>query len=304
MVQKNSKLIIIAGPTCSGKSGLALDLAKRINGAIISVDSMQIYKEMNIGTAKTLPSEFAGIPYYLTDIVSPSESFSVAEYKLLADKAIDEIISLKKYPIAVGGTGLYINSLIYPMSFGKSEKNEELRNKLNLELSEYGAEFIHNKLRALDPVSAERLHKNDTRRVIRAIEIAQDGKNTMTENKDEMSPIRDYIMIGLDIPREILYMKINERVEIMFNNGLLGEVEALRNKYSFDYQAMQAIGYKEFINYFEGKSDINSVKELIKKNTRNYAKRQMTWLRKYDKIKWFNPLKDYDNAIEYIMRNI
>jgi tRNA dimethylallyltransferase len=258
---------------------------------------------MDIGTAKIGKDEFRGVKHYMLDIIEPDREFSVAEYKEQAEEAIDEIIKSGKIPVITGGTGLYIDSLIYPFSYGGAEKNEELRAELNLELAEHGAEYIHNKLKEIDPETAGRLHPNNTRRVIRAIEIASSGI-TMSEKKDIRKPIRDYIMAGLNLERAELYERINQRVDKMFEKGLLDEVTRLKEKYSFDLQSMQAIGYKEFKPYFNSEIDLIEIKELIKKNTRNYAKRQLTWFKHYDNIKWFNPVTEYEKGIEYITGNL
>lgn len=301
MVQKN-KIIIIIGPTGTGKSNFAVDLAKRIDGAVISADSMQIYREMDVGTAKIMPDDYQGIDHYMLDIIDPNQEFSVAEYRILAEEAIDDACSKGRQPIITGGTGLYIDSLLYPMSYGKSERNDMLRAELNRELDLMGAEYIHGKLRQINPEAADRLHPNNTRRVIRAIEIALSNK-TQADIKDSREPIRDYLMIGLNIDRKHLYERINQRVERMFTKGLMEEVAALKEKYSMDLQSMQAIGYKEFKEYFEGNINLDGVKELIKQNTRNYSKRQMTWFKRYD-TKWFNPLIEYEEAMSYIKENL
>jgi tRNA dimethylallyltransferase len=301
MVQeKGMKLIIITGPTSSGKSALAIELALIINGAVISADSMQIYKGMDIGTAKVNANEMRGVKHYLIDIVNPDEEFTVSDYRKFAGKAEREIINSGKIPIICGGTGLYLDSLIYNMSYGNADKNTALRESLSREFSEKGAEYVHNKLQELDPESALILHPNNKRRVIRAIEIAMSG-TPKSEYKD-LTDTRDYLMIGLNLHREQLYERINLRVEKMFREGLIDEVGALKDKYSWDLQSMQAIGYKEFRGYFDDGASLEDIKELIKKNTRNYAKRQLTWLKKYD-INWFNPL-NADEAIEFVKGNI
>jgi tRNA dimethylallyltransferase len=305
MVQKNNinKLIIICGPTCTGKSDLAAKAAYKLGGAVISADSMQIYRRMDIGTAKIRPEDYPGIAHYMLDIVEPQENFSVAEYKLQAEEIIDKLQVEGKSAIVAGGTGLYINSLIYPLSFGDKDGDSKLRDKLNAELSLKGALFLHDKLRGIDPESADRIHPNNTRRVIRALEIAESGSN-MSARKDNLEPIRDFMMVGLQMPREKLYGLINTRVDGMFNQGLIEEVERLKMECSFDCQSMQAIGYKEFKGYFEGTADIDSVKDKIKQNTRNYAKRQMTWFKRYNNIRWFDALSEREEALRYIEDNI
>jgi len=306
MVQKNSiaeQLIFVVGPTSTGKSDFSIELAKRLNGAVISADSMQIYREMNIGTAKIRPEEYDGIEHYMLDIVDPDQEYSVAQYKEDAEKVIDEVIKGGKKPIITGGTGLYTDSLIFPLSYGNAQKNEDLRKVLKEELDNFGPLFIHEKLKQIDHKTAERLHPNNTRRVIRAIEIAL-TEGPMSENADSKVPIRNYLMVGLNLERAELYERINQRVDKMFNLGLLREVTELKEKYPFTLQAMQAIGYKEFRPYFDGEINLEEVKELIKKNTRNYAKRQITWFKRYGNIVWFNPVTEKENAFNYIERNL
>lgn len=305
MVQKNNleKLIIIAGPTASGKTAFASLIAEQFNGEIISADSMQIYKEMNIGTAKITKDKLQGSPHHMIDIINPTDEFSVAEYSERARNIITDIISHGKRPIIAGGTGLYIDSLIYNMSYGCVEKDYKLREKLQNELELYGNENLHNKLRELDPISSEKIHPNNTKRVIRAIEIALIGNKNKSEIIDNKN-IRPHIMLGLKWDRNILYERINTRVDEMFDNGLLDEVKMLYNKYSSNLQAFSAIGYKEIIEYLNNKISYEEAKNKIKKNTRNYAKRQLTWLRKYPSIKWFNPITDKELAIQYIKENI
>lgn len=303
MVQTDSikKLIFIVGPTACGKSDFAIELAKEIDGEIISADSMQIYKKLNIGTAKISTEEMQGIKHYMLDIIEPENEFSVADYRQLAEDCITQITSRDKISIVAGGTGLYVDSLIYPMTYGETSKNSELREQLNRELELKGAAYIHSKLKELDPETADKLHPNNTRRVIRAIEISLAGVNKSSLD-DKRTPIRDYLMIGLNIDREILYSRINQRVDKMFEGGLLSEVECFKNELYL--QSMQAIGYKEFKEYFTGNIALEGVKELIKKNTRNYAKRQLTWFKRYQDIVWFNPLTQAKEAIDYVKRNI
>lgn len=277
------KLLIICGATATGKSELAVWSAKKLNGEIISADSMQIYKNMNIGTAKITPEETEGIKHYMIDVVSPTDSFSVADYKEHAENALKIIESNGKRPIVVGGTGFYINSLIYDFNYGNSSANQGLRDKYKSLANEFGNEYVYEILTKLNPKRASELHPNDLVRVIRAIELAETG----AEVQDTKIPIRDYIAIAIFEDREILYDKINKRVDIMFENGLLKEVEELlKSGVKFDNQSMQGIGYKEFRDYFEQKATLDDVKNKIKQNSRNYAKRQFTWFKKFPEIIW------------------
>lgn len=295
------KIIIIAGPTCSGKSSIGLKIAKELNGVVISADSMQIYKHMDIGTAKTMENEMEGIEHLMLDVVAPDKEFSVSDYRDMTNELIEKT---DKTPIIVGGTGLYINSLIFPMQMGGVEKDEKLRAELKSILEEKGADYLHSILKDLDAETAEKIHPNNTKRVIRAIEIAKTGDKLKSQQNDKIMPYRDYILIGLDIPRQQLYNRINERVEIMFNSGLKDELDGLiKDKHlDFDMQSMKAIGYKEFKEFYEDKWTLDEVKDKIKQHTRNYAKRQMTWFRRYENIKWFNPLTDENKILEYIKR--
>jgi len=304
--QKNLQPIYVVGPTASGKSALAVKLAKEFDGIIVSADSMQIYKGLDIGTAKESKEVRAMIPHKMIDVVEAKDEFSVAEYAEMAKKEIDNALKCGKLPIVVGGTGLYFEALIYPMSFAGTVKNPELREKLAKELEEFGAEYLHEKLKSLDTKTAERLHTNDTKRVIRALEIILTTGKTLEENKDDNEKVSpNVVMIGLNFDRSKLYERINERVDEMFEHGLLNEVYSVG---SFEYQSMQAIGYKEFADYTPKKvgedyvlteTELAEIKDKIKQHTRNYAKRQLTWFRKYDFVKWFEP-SETQSAIEYV----
>ena len=292
------KLLFIVGPTASGKSDFAVQVAKMLKTDVISSDSMQIYKDMTVGTAKITPEEQQGVTHHLIDFVNPKDSFSVAEYREKALPVIDELLKNGKTPIISGGTGLYVNGILYPMNFSDTSKDDKLRKSLENEYDEKGADFMHEKLAALDEKSALKIHKNDKKRVVRALEI-----NLTHGNRDEndmKKPSYEYEMIGLSGgDRASLYDRINKRVDKMFENGLVDEVKSLINTgVSFDCQSMQAIGYKEFKGFFDGILSENDLKELIKKDTRNYAKRQLTWFRQYKDIKWFYAAND--DAYDYI----
>lgn len=292
------QLLFIVGPTAVGKSAFAIETAKLLNTEIISADSMQIYKNMDIGTAKVTSAEAQCIDHHMINLVEPTDTFSVAQYQEKATKCVKDLLNKGKVPIICGGTGLYIDSIIYPLNFSNSSKNEKLRNELNEELLKKGAQFMHDKLAELDKNSADKIHVNDTKRVIRALEINLDkGNRVQTEKRN---PTYDYLMIEFNpTNRDVLYKRIDKRVEEMFSLGLVGEVESLLSSgIDFDCQSMQAIGYKEFRLYKNNEISYDELKALIMKNTRNYAKRQLTWFRKYKDISVFD--SPCDEAIQLI----
>lgn len=299
-----NKIIFVVGPTATGKSALAIEIAKKLNGEIISCDSMQIYKNMNIGTAKVTEAETGDIRHYLIDIVEANAFFDVSSYQKMADSIINTITAKGKTPIIAGGTGLYVDSVLYPMSFAGKEKDDSLRNELKRFLEQYGKEALYDRLKNTDANAAARLHVNDTKRIIRAIEIAS-GKPAESKVNELIMPKYDYIMIGLNTERQSLYERINQRVDKMFSSGLENEVRALlENKLvDFDAQSMQAIGYKEFKPYFNNTLSIEEVAELIKKNSRHFAKRQLTWFKRYEKIKWFDCITEREKAVNYAVDN-
>lgn len=290
------KILAIVGPTASGKTALSVEMAKNYGGEIVSCDSMQIYRDMNIGTAKPTNEEREGIPHYMIDEVSPFENFSVVEYAKRATEYIDKILNRKKLPILVGGTGLYLDSVINNTAFSEIPGDEEYRAKLYRLAEKEGKEALHAVLEKIDPLSAEKIHPNNLRRVIRAIEIYKVTGKTMTQvnTESKREPIYDSLIIGIDVPRQLLYDRINIRVDNMMKMGLLEEVEALKNaKADKSSTAMQAIGYKELFAYLEGESSLEEAVEKIKLESRRYAKRQMTWLRRNDKINWIVLQNDY-----------
>ena len=292
-------LIILTGPTAVGKTDLSIQLAKAVDAEIVSADSMQIYKYMDIGSAKVTEEEMQGVKHYLVDEIEPDMPFSVSEYKRMAEEYIDEISSRGKNVIVTGGTGLYLNSLIYDMDFGKSDANQELRDKLNKELEENGPAYMYEKLVSLDKEVAERIHPNNTKRVIRAIEVAMSGEKMNDFSKD-LRYNKKYrpIIIVLNRDRQALYDRINLRVDIMLKNGLIEEVKGLLEKgYTKDMISMQGIGYKEIIKYFDGEYTLEEAIEIIKRDSRRYAKRQLTWFRRYEDAKWFE-IDKFDSAEE------
>lgn len=286
------KLLIIAGPTAVGKTDISIKLAKELNGEIISADSMQIYKHMDIGSAKISLDEMEGIKHHLIDIIDPSEEFSAAEFKSRAENAIDDIIARGKYPIIAGGTGLYINSIICNYEFTGAYKDEEYREYLNKLALEKGKNYVHELLKDIDKESYEKLYPNDLKRVIRALEVYRVTKKTISSiNKgvnlyDIPYDISYYV---LNMNREKLYERIDKRVDKMLHDGLVTEVVKLKNMgYNSDMQSMKGIGYKEILYYLDGELSFEEAVELIKKGSRHYAKRQLTWFRKDKRAKWIN----------------
>ncbi len=299
------KIIVIAGPTAVGKTKYAIATAKAFDGEIVSCDSMQLYKYMDIGSAKPTAEERAEAVHHLVDEIDPKESFSVAKYERLAKSAIEDIFSRGKTPIISGGTGLYLNSLLYNMDFGNAPKDDELRENLEKEAELFGPEYIYEKLREADPEAADRIHPNNVKKVIRALEAASTGsKITDFTNCNNKCQDYDAILIGLTRNRDELYDRINARVDIMDGEGLFGEVENLLEMGLEEEDiSMKGIGYKEIIGFFDGLYDRDEAIELIKKNSRHLAKRQLTWFRRYEDMKWFN-ISDYagdEEAIEEIL---
>ena len=295
-------LVIITGPTGIGKTELSLELAKKYKGEIISSDSMQIYKKLNIGTAK-IDLNNTSIPHHMIDIVEPSDNFNVADFKNSAKKIITDINNRGGLPFLVGGTGLYINSLVYNLDFTETEPDYEYRDELREILEEEGSEFLYEKLQDQDRDMAEKIHKNNGQRIIRALEILKSGNkkgdNFREENKDY-----NLIYIGLNMDRAKLYEKINQRVDKMIDLGLVDEVKNLLDEgLDKNSQSLKAIGYKEVISYLDGEIDFDEMVDLIKKNSRHYAKRQLTWFRRDKRIKWFDResgtiLSDIENYID------
>ena len=299
-------LFILIGPTAIGKTSISIELAKKMNGEIISADSMQIYKYMNIGSAKVSKEEMQGIQHHLIDVIYPDQEFTVSDYKKNAEVLIKDINKNHKLPMIVGGTGLYINSLVYKLNFAEVPPNNETRTKLELLGERYGNKYLHEMLKNIDIESAERISINDRKRIIRAIEIFEITGKTMTEfNKNFREPIEEYnlVMIGLNMNREKLYNRINRRVDIMVEEGLIEEVKKLLEMgYNKELVSMQGIGYKEIVVYLEGEISLDESMEKIKQGSRNYAKRQLTWFRRDNRIKWidideFNNLEDLSQCI-------
>lgn len=303
------KLLIIAGPTAVGKTEISINVAKRLNGEIVSADSMQIYKYMDIGSAKISDAEMQGVSHYLIDIIEPHESFTVADYKSNAESSIDAIINKGKHPMVVGGTGLYINSLIYNYTFTEAAKDEEYRKKLEQLAEEKGKEYVHEMLKDVDVESYNRLYPNDLKRVVRALEVHKiTGKTisefTANENIYDIPYDINYYVLTMD--RAKLYERINKRVDIMLQSGLIDEVIKLKEMgYNSNMQSMKGIGYKEILYYLEGKISLDEAVEMIKQGTRNYAKRQLTWFRKDERVTWIDKDKfmSDNEIIDFIVKD-
>lgn len=296
------KVIVIVGPTASGKSDCAIELAKRIDGEIVSADSMQIYREMNIGTAKVTNEEMSGVKHYMINIINPDEDFNVAMYKKMAEEALEEIVSKGKMPIVVGGTGLYINTLVNGIEFSEIDKDEEYRKELEKKVSVEGIDGIYEELKSIDPEAANIIDKNNVRRVIRALEIYKVTGKTKTElDKESIKETKfDFLMYGIKTDREELYNRINKRIDYMMEQGLVSEVEELNKKYKMSKTALQGLGYKEVIEYINGNCNYDEMIEKLKMETRRYAKRQITWFKRDERITWVPKEKLVDVIMQQI----
>ena len=300
------KILVIGGPTAVGKTELSIELAKILNGEIISADSMQIYKYMDIGSAKVSKEEMNGVVHHLIDVVDPSINFSVADYKEQGEKVINEILSRGKLPIIVGGTGLYINSLTCNMNFTEAEKDKEYRKELDKLANEYGNNYIHEMLKDIDPISYKEIHANNRKRVIRALEVYKlTGKPFSSYNAGEDFYKSEYDVhyYVLTMDREKLYERINLRVDIMMEKGLLEECIKLKEMgYTSSMQSMQGIGYKEILYYLEGDVKLQEAIDMIKQGSRNYAKRQLTWFRRDPRVTFLD--KDKLSDVEILEKVI
>ena len=296
------KVIVICGPTASGKTTLSIQLAQKINGEIISSDSMQIYKDMNIGTAKPDQQEMQGIKHYLLDFVEPNQRYSVADYKKDAENAIEDILQKGKVPIIVGGTGLYVDSLIYGIEYPNIEFDENYRKELERRVEKEGLEKLYEKAKKIDPQAMKKISRNDQKRILRVLEIYNATGKTKTEQeiqsrKNEVK--YDYRVFAINMDREKLYDRINKRVDIMIQKGLIEEVENLLKKYNEFPTAMQGLGYKEVVEYIQGKVLKEDMIENIKRESRRYAKRQITWFKKNKQTIWIGP-----NDLQMILNEI
>ena len=284
------KVLVVCGATASGKTKLAVDCALKLDTEVISADSQLIYKGLNIGTAKPSMEERRGIKHHMIDVIEPDESFSVSEYAAQAEPVIDNLLNKGKVPIVCGGTGFYINSLLFDLSYGNAAADITIREKYNEILLEKGKEYLYGLLKNTDPESAEKISVNDTKRVIRALEIYEVSGKKKSEIRDGTAPKRDYFAVAVDYPREELYERINKRVDQMFESGLLEEVANLtRRGIDEKYQCMQAIGYKEVLECSKNGNTQSTMRNIIKQNTRRYAKRQITFFKKLKGLVWLKP---------------
>ncbi len=303
-----SKVVVIVGPTASGKTALSIELAKKINGEIVSADSMQIYKDMNIGTAKVTKEEAQNIKHYLIDCVSPEKRYTVSDFKKDSEIAIQEILSKNKIPIIVGGTGLYVNSLIYGIEYQDMKYDEKYRNELmkKAETTE-GLKELYKKAIEIDPEAMKKISENDKKRIVRILEIYKATGKTKTEQEilSKQTKIKyDFKIFGIAYDREKLYNRINQRVDIMIEQGLEDEVRNLILKYSKFPTAMQGLGYKEVVQYFDGQLTREEMIEKIKQESRRYAKRQLTWFKRNENIIWLNGENKLSDNIDIIMKEL
>ena len=304
-------LVILAGPTAVGKTALSIKLAKKINGAVISADSMQVYKHMDIGSAKVMPEEMKGIPHYLIDVLEPSEEFNIVRFQQMAKEALQQIYAAGQIPIIAGGTGFYIQSLLYDIDFSKEESDTAYRTELTAFAKEYGAHALHEKLKEIDPVSYETIHENNIKRVIRALEFYHQNHTPISAHNEKehqkTSPYRFAYFVLTD-EREKLYRRIDQRVDLMMEQGLLTEVKTLYDMgCRKDMVSMQGLGYKEILDYLDGSCSLEEAVYVIKRETRHFAKRQLTWFRREKDVIWldkseFNDREGFDdehvNAVE------
>lgn len=304
--QQQYDVLAIVGPTAVGKTALSIELAKRLNGEIINGDSMQVYKEMNIGTAKIQPDEMDGVVHHLLDIKEVTDDFSVAEYQKVVRQKIEEIQGRGKLPIIVGGTGLYIQSVLYDFRFTEEKVDETVRQKYYDELMKLGPEAMHEKLMAVDPETAKTIHPNNTRRVVRALEMAEhsDLKKSDADAQQGDKALYNHFIIGLNMERERLYQRINLRVDIMLEQGLLEEVRGLYDRNIRGCQSIKAIGYKELYDYFDERVSFEQAIENLKQNSRRYAKRQLTYFRNKLDIQWFDATEENNLLIGNIFTNM
>lgn len=306
-MDKKPQVIVICGPTASGKTALSIELAKRINGEIISADSMQIYKDMDIGTAKPSKEEMQEIKHYLISNISPEERYSVAQYKIDAKKAIKEVLSKGKMPIVVGGTGLYIDSLIYEIEYNDIQIDTTYREQLEQIIKTKGLNELYKMALTIDPEAMKKISINDKKRIMRVLEIYKATGKTKTEQEEESrkKPVEyDYKVFAINWDRKVLYQRIDKRVDIMFEKNLIEEVKQILKKYNKFPTAMQGLGYKEVVEYINGNYTKEEMIEKIKTETRRYAKRQLTWFRKNKQTIWIEGTNDIQNNVNIILEGI
>lgn len=284
------RILVICGATATGKTSLAIDCAKALNTEIISADSQLVYRGLNIGTAKPTVAEMQGIYHHMINVVRAERPFSVSEYEEQALPIVERLLQENKTPIICGGTGFYINSLLFSFGYGNAKANPQIREKYEKIFAEKGKSYLYSLLKEIDNETAEKLHENDVKRVIRALEIYEVSGRRKSEQNDEMKPRFDYLAVAIDYPRDVLYKRIDCRVDVMFNSGLIDEVKSLLTVgINENCQSMQAIGYKEVIGGLKSGLNESTMRDIIKKNTRHYAKRQYTFFKKLPNIVWLKP---------------
>ena len=305
--------MIVAGPTASGKSEVSIKLAKALNGEVVSCDSAQIYEGMDIGTSKVSKKDMQGIEHHLLDICKPQDDFTVADFKRECEKVIDDIHSRGKLPILCGGTGLYINAIMFDMQFEGVKTEKEARQKFEEMARKYGNEYLYKELQRINPGVAERIHPNNTVRVIRALSVLEsEGCDGRSSNLGDLSLARkrenafDFIKLVITWPRDVLYSRINKRVDTFFDEGLIHEVQGLlEGGVPQEANSLKAIGYKEIVAYLNGETDLKTANELIKRNTRRFAKRQLTWFKRYDDFRRFDMSETTDEEIvSWVAKNM
>lgn len=305
-INNKPNIVVIVGPTAVGKTDISIAAAKALNGEIISADSAQVYKYMDIGTAKISHDEMQGVKHYMIDEVNPDQSFSVADFRDKADKYIQEITANGKLPVITGGTGLYINALLNNLDFTKSVGDEDFRERMQEIADNKGNEYLYEMLKPIDIEAYQRLHANDVRRVIRALEVFEFTGKTITHFQEEskkIPPRYNCAYIGLTMDRQKIYARIEQRVDVMIEKGLIEEVKKLLNMgYNRDLVSMQALGYKEIVKYLDGEISLEESLFILKRDSRHYAKRQLTWFRRDERIKWFN-IDEYHDRIT-LVKNI
>lgn len=292
-------LIVLTGPTAVGKTSLSIALAKAVNGEIISADSMQVYKKMDIGSAKIRPEEMNGVKHYLVDVLDPKEEFHIVKFQQMAKEAMEEIYAKGKIPILVGGTGFYIQAVTKDIDFTEAEQENEYRKELEILAKEKGGEYLHEMLKEVDPKSAEAIHAHNVKRVIRALEFYHQNQTPISAHNEEQKKNESPYCLAyfvLNMPRELLYKRIDLRVDQMLEEGLLEEVKDLQKEGCCrGMVSMQGLGYKEILDYLEGKYSLEEAVRILKRDTRHFAKRQLTWFRREQEVTWVDKEKfDYD----------
>lgn len=301
---EKKKVIVLTGPTAVGKTALSISLAKAVNAEIISADSMQVYKHMDIGTAKIMPEEMHGIKHFLVDELEPNEDFSVVRFQQMAKEAMQDIWDRGKIPLIVGGTGFYIQAILNDIDFTDNEKDDSYRNELEELAQTKGAQHLHDMLKNVDPKAAEEIHAHNVKRVIRALEYFEQTGERISEHNDEQkqkeSPY-NFCYFVLNDDREILYERINRRIDLMLEHGLVKEVEKLQKMgYDKTYVSMQGLGYKEILDYLNGSISLEEAVYILKRDTRHFAKRQLTWFRREKEVEWMN-YQDYQSDKEKML---